>query len=103
MDTYLETCGAITLHGPHQVAKQSRTTMSCFRASSKAILEVTLWTPILEVVVWKVLDLVKLTIALFWSPSLASELVDLSVLVSFVLVLRIDEADMYGAEDCLCR
>lgn len=37
-ETYLTTCGAMTLHGPHQVAKQSRTTTSCLRASVKAAL-----------------------------------------------------------------
>jgi len=36
--TYLTTWGAITLQGPHQVAKQSRTTMSFLRASVKAAL-----------------------------------------------------------------
>lgn len=36
-ETYLTTCGAITLHGPHQVAKKSTTmSWSSFIASSKA-------------------------------------------------------------------
>lgn len=49
--TYLTTCGAMTLHGPHQVAKQSRT-MRPFspRAESKSALEVRLWTPDLAIV-----------------------------------------------------
>jgi hypothetical protein len=36
METYLTTCGAITLHGPHQVAKQSRT-RSVSLSSSRAL------------------------------------------------------------------
>lgn len=36
---YLTTCGAMTLHGPHQVAKQSMTTsLSSFTALSKSAL-----------------------------------------------------------------
>ncbi len=46
-DTHLTTCGAITLQGPHQVAKQSRTMRvpSCFMASSNSALVLRLWTP----------------------------------------------------------
>ena len=41
--TYLTTCGAITLHGPHHVAKQSRTKMPfSSSALSKSALEVRL-------------------------------------------------------------
>lgn len=53
-DTYLTTCGAMTLQGPHQVAKKSTTaTPSSHMAESHSAWVVMLWTPILVVVVVK--------------------------------------------------
>jgi hypothetical protein len=54
--THLTTCGAMTLQGPHHVAKQSRTISVPFSsmAESNSALDLRLWTPsldILEVVV----------------------------------------------------
>lgn len=59
--TYLTTCGAMTLQGPHHVAKQSRTiSPDPVMASSKSFFDCRLCTPSLPIVALKSLVVVML-------------------------------------------
>ena len=103
VDTHLTTCGAITLHGPHHVAKQSRT-MSVpfsFIASSKSFFEERLCTPCLPMVAEKYLfELRKTGWYMFcsWLVVRSGEAVLMGVLVSSVRLNAEDVNDIHKSK-----